>query len=340
MWPGQQPPGGEQNAQDQQANPYRNPQSQPYGQPAQAGPYAQQPGQAGPYAQQPGQAPWAMPTQPSGTPAVPAAPGGKSRKTLVAVAAAATVVVACAVAGFVVLNGEDDKKDSATDSESTSASSPANGPSSAENPRAGGKPDPVVPGWKVVVNPERGIAFDVPPEWGLKAASWVSFVVDEKDPEEKPLVGLKAPAMLKEKWCQSDEDRNGAAEDTALATVGSRGEKGAKNTSEAAVSNASTWVYGAYAQPDKKKVKAGQATAYTTSSGIAGSVATAESVGVVKKGKCDTDGKATAFAFKNPKGDFVSWTFVGAKGVKDEVPDATIQKILSTVRLVEAAKTS
>jgi hypothetical protein len=62
-------------------------------------------------------------------------------------------------------------------------------------------------------------------------------------------------------------------------------------------------------------------------------VATAFSAGVEKKGRCDTDGKATAFAFKNAKGDIVSWTFIGVKGVDEEVPDATVAKILSSVRL-------
>lgn len=72
---------------------------------------------------------------------------------------------------------------------------------------------------------------------------------------------------------------------------------------------------------------------YTTASGIRGSVATASSAGVKLEGKCDTDGKATTFAFKNAKGDIVSWMFTGAKGVDEEVPDATVRKVLSTVRL-------
>ncbi|MFD7613730.1 hypothetical protein [Streptomyces sp. NPDC059828] len=55
------------------------------------------------------------------------------------------------------------------------------------------------------------------------------------------------------------------------------------------------------------------------------------------KGKCGTDGRATAFAFKNTKGDIVSWTFVAAKGVDEEVPDAMVRKILSTVRPMTGA---
>ncbi|MFC8227243.1 hypothetical protein [Streptomyces sp. NPDC057287] len=62
---------------------------------------------------------------------------------------------------------------------------------------------------------------------------------------------------------------------------------------------------------------------------------TVTSSGTPAKGRCDTDGKAVTFAFKNAQGDFVSWTYLGVHGVSDEVPDATIREILSTVRLFE-----
>ncbi|WP_316778071.1 hypothetical protein [Streptomyces sasae] len=34
-------------------------------------------------------------------------------------------------------------------------------------------------------------------------------------------------------------------------------------------------------------------------------------------------------------GDLVSWSFVGTKGLEGEVPDATVRRILSTVRLYD-----
>ena len=52
-----------------------------------------------------------------------------------------------------------------------------------------------------------------------------------------------------------------------------------------------------------------------------------------RRASATTDGKAITFGFKNSAGDYVSWILYGAKGVADEVPDATMQKILSTVRL-------
>lgn len=54
-----------------------------------------------------------------------------------------------------------------------------------------------------------------------------------------------------------------------------------------------------------------------------------------QNGKCDSDGKAITFAFKNGADDFVTWNLYGAKGVKDELSEATIQKILGTVRLTK-----
>lgn len=320
MWPGEQQPGDGPNAQDPYANPYQQP--HPYQQP---NPYAQ-PGQA------PGQTPpWAAPTVTSGPPEPPR--GGGEKTKLVAVVATAVVVVAAAVTGFLVLGGGSDDEGKNVD--------PTRAPSTngAVSPTASGgaderdsAPKPVIAGWKAVLNPSTGVVFDVPPEWGLKAASWTTYVADESDPDEKPLIGFTAPALLKEKWCSSDEDGNGSTEDTALAAAGSRGERGARTTDEAARNNASLWLYGAYTQPDKKTIKPGPVEPYTTSSGIKGSLATAASSGVPKKGKCDSDGKVTSFAFENAKGDFVSWTFFGATGVPDEVPDATVRKILSTVR--------
>jgi hypothetical protein len=80
--------------------------------------------------------------------------------------------------------------------------------------------------------------------------------------------------------------------------------------------------------------------AATAGSGLTGSVATSRSSGVTKRHKCDSDGKATTFAFKNGDGDFASWSFVGAKGVGEEVPDVTVRKILNTVRLYTPPKDS
>ncbi|MEU1404430.1 hypothetical protein ABZ471_19015 [Streptomyces sp. NPDC005728] len=334
MWPGQQPPGGEQNPQN---NPYQQPgyqQPNPYQQPG-----YQQPGhqQSGPYAQQPQ---W-------GTPAPAGAPqpspggggGGGNRTKVVAIVAAAAVVVAAGVTGFLVLNGKD-KKDEAdkptTPSTSASASTTSDPSASAsgsdDNPRGNETEKPSVAGWKVVVNPRWGLAYDVPADWEVQSPG-LSIGFEFPDQKDKG-INMSGTAEYKSKWCTSDDDKDGRTSDTALAVVGSKGASGAKDTDEVAINTPPWWVYGGYTQPDKKSISFDKkATPFSTASGIKGSYSWAQSTRTPKKGKCVSDGQALTFGFKNSKDDYVSFNFFGAKGVDGAVSRATVLKVLSTVRL-------
>ncbi|MER5378682.1 hypothetical protein ABT040_00175 [Streptomyces sp. NPDC002688] len=341
MWPGQQPPGGEQNPQDQ--NPYQQPgyqQPNPYQQPGYQQPGYQQPN---PYGPQPGQQQWGAPSDPLGAPQAPGGGGGGggNKTKITAIIAASAVVIAAGVTGAIVLGGggKDDNAGGDTSkspkaSASTSPSASASG--SDDNPRGGDEEKATIAGWKVVVNPKWGTAFDVPADWKVETPGTFIGFEDDKKGDGSVLIGMSAPAFLKEKWCTSDDDKDGYSSDTSLAAAGTKGQSGAKNTDDVARNDSAWWVFGGYTDQknaSKKLLKIGKPKAYTTASGIKGSVATTYSSGVVKKGKCDSDGKATTFAFKNSSGDFVSWSFYGAKGVSEEVSDATVQKILSTVRL-------
>ncbi|MFD4968845.1 hypothetical protein [Streptomyces sp. NPDC058424] len=312
MWPGEQPPGGGQNPQQPlpggQSNPY---QQHGYHQP---NPYQQQ-------SQQQQQQPWNAPTLLSGA-AAPRPPGGGHNRTkLIAVMATGAIVIAAGVTGYALLGG--DKDDTVAPDPATSPSPPSDAAT--------------VNGWKVVVNPAAGIKFDVPPDWSLQSSGWITYVADDNDPDDEPLVAMRAPAFLKERWCSSDDDKDGTLEHTPLAAAGSRGNNGAKSTEEIAGADPKSWVYGQYTQPDKTKVTSGTVEPFTTTSGLKGSLGTAWSTGVEKSKKCTTDGKAWTFAFKNTQGDLTSWSFFGAKGISDEVPDATIRKIAATVRTYEAS---
>ncbi|MFJ4708758.1 hypothetical protein ACIP6I_28460 [Streptomyces anulatus] len=355
MGNGQRPPGGDHHHQGPPPHGHGQgngqPQGQPYGQPQEQA-YGWQPQeqrQALPH-EGAAPAPWDARTEPSGHPApwsaqtvpsgLPPHPGasrpcGSRRSAVVAVVAATAVVLAAGITGFLVLRGGGGDGKPAAGHTGADAGPPSASPGET---RAGSDDGtaPLVPGWKTVVNPKRGIAFDVPAPWALKSTGWVSYVAENSDPEETPLVGFSAPAILKEKWCRSDDDGNGTQEDTPLAAAGSRGEPDARSTAEAARENARLWVYGSYAQPSKEKVTTGAAKPFTTRSGITGSVATATSTGVDGTGRCSYDGRATAFAFENSAGETVSWTFVGVRGVDDEVPEPTVRKILGTVRLVDS----
>lgn len=346
MWPGQQPPGGEQNPQQgnpsqggpQQSNPYQQPgyqQPNPYQQPGFQQPGYQQPN---PYAQQPQ---WGPATAAGGPQPQGGGGGGGDRTKLVAIVAASAVVVAAAVTGFLVLGGDKDEeakggkgKDVKTyPSASKSASDkPTDSPAGGDNPRGGEEIQPTVKGWKVVVNPKWGTAFDVPADWEVDDPG-VSIGFEDPD-TLKPIITMSAPAHYKSKWCATDDDKDGKSDYTALAAVGTKGANGAKSTDEIAVNTPAWWVYGGYTMPDKKSITFDKkATPYTTKSGVKGSIGWAESTNTPQKGKCASDGKAVTFGFKNSTGDYVSWNWYGAKGVKDEVPKETIMKILSTVRL-------
>ncbi|MCN9243610.1 hypothetical protein NGF19_22940 [Streptomyces sp. RY43-2] len=311
MWPGQQPPGGEQNPQHQ--NPYQQPGYQ------QPNPYQQ------PYPPQTqGQPQWGAPT---GAPQPPSGGGGGNRTKIIAIVAATAVVVAAGVTGFLLLGGDEDAKASADASPSATASA-----SSSDEPSRGTESDkPTVPGWKVVVVPKRGIAYDVPADWEVSSPGTAVGFTDDKT--GKPIAYMSGIAEYQSKWCTSDDDMDGRTEDTSLAMTGAKGAKGAKNTDEVAVNTVGWWVYGAYTQPDKKSLHIGKAEPYTTATGIKGSIAWAWSTDTPRKGKCETDGKAVSFGFKNSAGDYVSWNFLGVQGVGEEVPKATVMKILSTVRL-------
>ncbi|MGW7461484.1 hypothetical protein [Streptomyces sp. NPDC054797] len=331
MWPGQQqPPGGEQNPQDAHQNPYQQ-------QPGQPNPYQQQPGYG--YPQQGYQAP--PPSQPWGQQTPPAAPQGGgsspySTKTVAIVAAAAVVVAAAATGAFVLTR--DDKNTEANDKPPAASSSapvsetPAPAGSGSANPRAGGAMQPVIPGWKVVVNTKYNVAYDVPPEWNVNDSGVSLALNDEKD--GKPVITMSGTATLKQEWCTVDRNADGTLEKYSLADTGVKGAQGAKDTAQAATDNTGTWVWAAYAQKEPKgTVKVTEAKEYTTASGLKGHTVVATAPGVKKENKCSSDGKAVGFAFKNAVGDFASFVIVGAAGVKDEVPTDVSDKMLSSIRL-------
>ncbi|MBT2488518.1 hypothetical protein J7E96_08280 [Streptomyces sp. ISL-96] len=311
MWPGQQPPGGEQNPQDAHQNPYQQPGYQQSG-------YQQAGYQPNPYQQ---------PAAPQYAPPMP--PGGNGKKTtVIAIVAATAVVVAAVITGVVVL-GKNDEGGSTKAGDKETSSPPSDTPEEpsapAENPRGGSVEgaEPTIPGWKVVTNPKYATRFDVPPEWEVKSPGQSISFTDDKD---KPLISVSAPAYFKSGWCGTN---------AVLGAAGTRGANGASTTGPEAENVAGAWVFAGYDQEETGTFKISKATPFTSRSGLKGSVSVATVTGVKKKTKCDTDGKSIAFAFKNANGDFAVWSLFTSKGVKDELPDATIKQILGTVRLAD-----
>ncbi|MEU6770578.1 hypothetical protein [Streptomyces sp. NPDC046759] len=250
--------------------------------------------------------------------------------------------MAACVTGSLILGGSQDDADggghaqaSASAPRSATASAPASG-----GPGGGAAEKPTVPGWKVVVNPEWGTAFDVPPDWDVKPPDMMfgfeNSKLDYNDPKNwgKVVIIMSATAVLQENWCLSDADEDGRVDGTALAVAGTKGAEGAKSTGDAALGQVVEWVYGGYTQPDRKSIVPDRtAKPYTTKSGLRGSIAWARSRNTPEKDRCASDGKAVTFGFKDSAGDLVAWSLFGATGVRGELPDSTIMKILGTVRL-------
>ncbi|MFI1767929.1 hypothetical protein ACH41H_38615 [Streptomyces sp. NPDC020800] len=332
MWPDQQPPGGAQNPQQ---NPYQQPgyqQPNPYQQPG----YQQYP-QVGGYGQQPQWGQQQPPTAPMQQPPQ----GGGGRAKLIAVIAAAAVVITAGVTGFLVLGGSKDDKDNKADggkggghaSRSPTQQPTATSSSDDSDPRGNETEKPTIAGWKVVVNPKWGIAFDVPADWEVQSPG-LAVNFDFPKSEKDTGITMSGLAEYKSKWCTSDDDKDGRTEDTPLGVVGSKGASGAKNTDQIAINTPPWWVYGGYTMPDKKSISWDKkATPFKSASGVQGSYAWAQSSHTPRKGKCVTDGKALTFGFQNSAHDFVSFDFYGATGVKGEIPKATVLKVLSTIRL-------
>ncbi|GAA2393091.1 hypothetical protein GCM10010420_17300 [Streptomyces glaucosporus] len=334
MWPGQQQPGSGQNP--QQPNPYQTPGYQapnPYQQPGYQAPNPYQQPQPGGQWGQPGMPGAPQPPQNGGG-------GGKGGRTAaIAIVVAVAVIAAAVVAGVFVFR--DDEAPAAKGGPTASPSAePSTGESAPEetdrgddpsNPRDGlvpEKPDPVIPGWKVVTNSKNHNAFDVPPEWQVdpSESTFISYGLQDKDdPFSGPQVAFTGPAYYKRGWCQADGGRY------TRAVVGSKGGQGSRNTAEAAEIAADNFVYFAYGE-QKKTVKRAKAEKFSNDHGIKGHIATATATGVKKNNKCESDGKVVAVSWIDGTNDLRIWLIVTDAGVKDEVPQSTIDKITSTLR--------
>ncbi|MBL1100648.1 hypothetical protein [Streptomyces coffeae] len=348
MWPGQQPPGGEQNPHDQ--NPYHQPgyhQPNPYQQPGyqQPNPYQQppqqpQPGQPGQPQQQPG---YGGPQQPQGWGAPSAPPGApepprKKRTATIAIVTAVAVVAAATVAAVLVLNKNDSKDDESNESgkKPASSSAPASsdptedpgGRQEDDNPRDGGSVKPVIPGWKTVVSAKRHNAFDVPANWGVESSG---LSIGFEDDKGKPLVVMSAPGIYKKDYCTVKRE-GGYENKSDAAAAGSKGAQGAKSEASAARIEAGNWVFSAFDQKKTGTLKVSKAKKFTSEHGLKGYTASATVTGVKKTDKCSTDGKSVTVSYTDTNGDFATWVLYSVKGTKNEVPDATIKKIMSSLR--------
>ncbi|WP_338930934.1 hypothetical protein WEB32_05515 [Streptomyces netropsis] len=340
MWPGQQPPGGEQNPQDPNQKPNQNPYQQPayqqpnpYQQPGyqQPNPYQQPAGQPGApgYPSQPGVPQWTPPGAPGG----PQSPrDNRKRTTMIAIGAAVAVVAAAVVTGVVVLK-DDDEQPAAKGGDPKPASSAPAAPASPsqsaaapdDNPRDGEETKPVIDGWKVVVNGKRHNAFDVPADWTVRSPTMSTGFEDE---DGKPLVTMSGNAVYKDGECAKNDHRGGA---------GTKGAQGAKSEGSAAEIESLNWVFAAFDQKKTGRFDTTKAKPFKSDHGITGYTASATVTGVKKTDKCVTDGKAFAVTYKDTSGDLATWILYAGTGFDGELPDDTIKKIMSSLRPLKSS---
>ncbi|WP_419993007.1 hypothetical protein [Streptomyces boninensis] len=332
MWQGQQP-GGEQHPNQQQPNPYQQPpqygQQQPYGQ------------QPNPYQQPAGG--WSAPTPPGGM--QPPQKQGPKTSQIVAIVTVVAVLAAAVVVGVVLMNRDDggkeptaggskspspDKKKSASPSDTASEDD-------ARSDGSNGGLKAVVPGWKPVSNPKHSTLLDVPPTWKIQGSGTLQGYGKGGFGEKFEGVTLSGPATYKDKWCESGEDSYGRA------LTGTKGANGAKNTKVGAENESIAWAafrnFGSDGLKSAKKavqagnVKTDPAKAFTSTAGFKGHYVTSTTKNTPKDNKCEgNDTKSVAFTFKVKSGEFKTWILVTDINVKDEVPDATIKKIMKSLR--------
>ncbi|WP_308015532.1 hypothetical protein [Streptomyces huiliensis] len=245
---------------------------------------------------------------------------------------AALAVVAAAVVTGVVLLKDDGEETSAHDDPKPppSASAPASPSASAspsgsatQEPTGGGRGDdevkPVIDGWKPVVSTKRMTVFDVPADWKVEPGMSSGFL----DDKGKSVISMSSIASYKSGACKADNSVGG---------TGTKGAQGAKSEADAAENEALSWVWAAFDQKKTGKFARNKATPFTSDHGVSGYTSSATVTGVAKSDACATDGKAFTVTFKNKQSDLVTWVLYSAKGVKDEVSDDVIKKIMSSLR--------
>lgn len=363
--PPQQPPGpyGQPNPYAQPGYPQQQPPPPP--QPAPDHPRTQPHGTQNPYAQPAGyqQPPAGYPAPPPGGystpqqwgPPVPGAPegprppGDRRNLTIGIAIASAVAVIAAVVVGAVYLTGGKKKDEAgkspspATPTATTAAPAPTTAAptdsavtaGSGDSPRgAPGSLDvkPVIPGWKVVKRTERNVAFDVPPDWTVgDEGEEIGF----SDKSGGPAVAMGAPAFYKAGWCKTGD---GTSERAAAGTKGANGAKSVRNAAEV---QATQWAYWAFQENGKGTFsKVLNSKAFHDTYGISGWQADATATRVPRTQKCATDGAAYTVAWIDPTQSdptmrLVVWVLYCDRGVSDEVSQATIDRIKSTIRLIK-----
>ncbi|MGK5532767.1 hypothetical protein [Streptomyces sp. URMC 129] len=262
----------------------------------------------------------------------PAPPGKRRARVVVAVGSVVAVLVV-AVVGAVMLRDGGDSGEARTPAEEST------GPSRVpDDPRAGHQeaPDPVVaPDWQVQTVESHRLAFDVPPPdaWELGGENDAVYV-GNADEEDGILAAVGAPARYLPGWCPQAEAAGNLSQ---RALAGTMSGQGFADTAEAAADRARAW---ATAQFDAEggELEVSGAEPFENEHGVAGHTVTATVTGVPGAADdpdhpCGTsDGLVITVSYLNADHDVSVWALIADTGVPDALDDATIERIVGSLR--------
>ncbi|MDT0265885.1 hypothetical protein RM844_06225 [Streptomyces sp. DSM 44915] len=346
-------PAGQPGAPDQPGAPTGQP-GMPAGQPGV--PPAPPPGQQGMPPTPPPGAPggWQQqgpPTLPPQSP--PPQDDKKSLKVMVGIIVSVAVVAGAAVTGVVLMSGDDDTTTDANNQEASADPGEAGDPdeepteesteeperpSNPNDPRRGvtQRPDPVIaPDWQVQTLENRHIAFDVPAEdWTVNPESTSMGLLDEREGAEEGdiLVAMSGVATYLDGWCPEAE--HGVS---SRAMVGTKGAQGATNTAEAAENEAMNWALGGWDQQQLGTFEMTEPEEFESDYGISGHIVRA-TIRDVPPDEEDpnpcgqSDGKVIAISYLDLNNDMATWVMMADAGIPEELDDATIEQIMSSMR--------
>jgi hypothetical protein len=299
-----------------------------------------------------------VPMDKAGAAMPPQGPGAdKSHKTkmTLAIVASIAMVVAVTVGGFVLVGGSDTSDDpplaqpagdgDEDDGEEDPDGEDGDGDDGDEDdkpsdPRGGTKPqfDPVVADdWNVQAIADRGIIFDVPPDWKVESTTmqymWeINIEGEELEEGEDPgMLSIRGPGASPQDECGNNP-----------AVVGTTGELGATDTAAAAENSAFQYVLGVYDNNQRGTRKDVAAEPFSNDHGFEGHIASAtvegfplskDRHGEEQENECHPPGgKVVVVSYVTPSGDLASWLAITDTGVDGELDDETIEKMTGSLR--------
>jgi hypothetical protein len=217
-------------------------------------------------------------------------------------------------------------KDSADSAGSPATTTPNRGSTTTEPPvtsstgAGAGRPDAVVPGWQVAVSTERGLAYDVPPDWKvLDEDTLIGF-----EDAEGPKVGMAGASTYKDGYCTE-------AGSSFRAAAGLSGYRDA-DLNLVAADAAGKWGRYGYLGPNDEppQVEVGPAAPITVN-GIEGAHSSA-TVRVTAASPCAPPAaRVHAIALPAEQGSHV-FVIIADQQVPDAPPEDAMLKIINTVR--------